>query len=86
MRNMTLNYNVKKPEARKNAFGENRRVVAEFQASGKPVAQVNLFGRNHYTVATGMRRAIRNKKNNLENISCIVSKGNVYLVRMDNDI
>lgn len=75
---MTLDYNVTKVPSPRQKKGETDALLIEFSKSGKPCAKVNLFGKNaNSTRATFVRhiKALR------LNVSCVISGGDVYLVR-----
>lgn len=75
---MTLDYNVTKVPHPRQKKGEAEALLLEFVRSGKPCAKVNLFGKNaNSTRITFVRHS---KALNL-NVSCVISGGDVYLVR-----
>lgn len=75
---MTLDYNVEKIPQERAAKNEKIELLGQFMASGNPCAKVNLFGKNPRSVATGFNLAIKERK---LPVNCIVSGGEVYLVR-----
>ena len=80
---MTLDYNVEKIPQARAAKNEKIELLGQFMASGKPCAKVNLFGKSPRSVATGFNLAIKERK---LPVNCLVSGGEVYLVRRSGNV
>lgn len=80
---MTLDFNVEKVPTARAERNEKVDLLAQFIASGKNCAKVNLFGKSPQSTATSFKRIIKERK---LPVSCMVSKGTVYLVRRGGNV